>query len=73
MNVNSRVKQYIEDHGIKQVAIAEKMGIPIWQFNNIMTGRKKMSADELYKFCRALNCSADYILRYGDKEVEGGT
>lgn len=66
MNANTRVKRFVEDHGYTQSAIAKKMGIPRWKFNNIMTGRKVLSADELVAFCDAVDKSTDYILSYGD-------
>lgn len=54
MVVQSRIADYIRKMGIKQTAICEKTNISAWALSAMMTGRRKMSADEFEKICRAI-------------------
>ena len=54
MNVQSRISAYIRQMGIKQTVICEKTGIRVDAMNQIMNGKRKLSADEYELICRAL-------------------
>lgn len=54
MVVQKRVAQYINDLGIKQIAICEKTGISPTVMSAILTNRRKMTADEFELICKAI-------------------
>ena len=68
MKVYERVRQYIDDRGIKQVVIAEKAGIPKNTFNAIMNGKRTMYADDLRAICLALNVSPELFIEVKCKD-----
>lgn len=62
MQVYEKVRRYIDDQGMKQVAIAEKAGISKTTFNAIMNGKRTMYADDLRAICLALNVSPELFI-----------
>lgn len=62
MHVYEKVRAYIEQHGYKQVAIAQKAGISNTTFNAIMNGKRTMYADDLRAICIALNVSPEAFI-----------
>ena len=62
MQVYEKVRQYIDDQGMKQVAIAEKAGISKTTFNAIMNGKRTMYAEDLRAICLALNVSPELFI-----------
>ena len=62
MNVNERIKQYLEDHGIKQKFLVDKTGIPKEIISNIINKNRKLTAEELGKIANALGVSANIFL-----------
>ena len=62
MCVYESVRAYIDDHGIQQVVIAQKAGIPKTTFNAIMNGKRTLYADDFRAICLALNVSPELFL-----------
>ncbi len=62
MCVYEKVRAYIDENGLKQVAVAQKAGIPKVTFNAIMNGKRKMYADDLRAICLALNVSPELFI-----------
>lgn len=62
VEVYKKVREYIEDNGYKQVAIAEKAGISKVTFNAILNGKRTMYADDLKAICLALNVSPELFI-----------
>lgn len=54
-----RIKKYIEESGFKLTAIAEKVNIPMNTFSAMMNGKRKITAEEYFAICRALNVPLD--------------
>lgn len=52
--VQKRLSDYIKQMGIKQSVIALKTGIDPVIISAIMTGRRKLTADEFEMICRAI-------------------
>lgn len=52
--VAKKIKEYITDMGIKQAAIAKKVGMTDGQLSGILTGRYKLKADDFFKICEAI-------------------
>lgn len=68
MQVYEKVRRYIDDQGMKQVAIAEKAGISKTTFNAIMNGKRTMYADDLRAICLALNVSPELFIEVKCKD-----
>lgn len=68
MQVYEKVRQYIDGQGIKQVAIAEKVGISKTTFNAIMNGKRTMYAEDLRAICLALNVSPEMFIEVKCKD-----
>ena len=62
MAVYEKVRAYIEESGLKQVAVAEKAGIPKNTFNAILNGKRTLYADDLRAICLALNISPELFI-----------
>lgn len=54
MVVQSIVAQYIKTMGFKQSVIASKTGLSENAVSAILNGKRKMSADEFAKICKAI-------------------
>lgn len=62
MGVYEKVRSYIDENGLKQVAVAEKAGIPKTTFNAILNGKRILYADDLRAICLALNVSPELFI-----------
>lgn len=62
MCVYEKVRAYIDEKGLKQVAVAQKAGIPKVTFNAIMNGKRTLYADDLRAICLALNVSPELFI-----------
>lgn len=58
MHVYEKVRAYLDENGLKQVAVARKAGFSVSTFNAIMNGKRTLYADDLQRICWALNVSA---------------
>ena len=65
MKSYERIKQYLEDNGIKQKYIAEKTGIQENKLSLTLNGQRIMTADEFIKIIYVLNLDANKFV-YGD-------
>lgn len=62
MSVYQKIRAYIVENGLKQVAVAEKAGIPKNTFNAILNGKRTLYADDLRAVCLALNVSPELFI-----------
>ena len=62
MSVYEKVRAYLDDNGLKQVAVAQKAGISKVTFNAIMNGKRTLYADDLRAICLALNVSPELFI-----------
>ena len=62
MEVNKKLKEYLDSHGITQAFLVKKTGLPHWVLSNIINGKRRVTADELGKIAVALNVSANIFL-----------
>lgn len=61
--VYQRIREYLKDHGIRQVFVADKAGIDRSVFNLMLHGKRTIKADTLVDICNALNISDMDIFR----------
>lgn len=64
MYIYEKVRNYIDENGIKQVAVAKKVGIPNVTFNAIMNNKRTMYAEDLKAICIALNVSPETFVDF---------
>lgn len=57
--VGSRIKKYLEEKGISQTFLAEKSTVPISALNPILNEKRKVTAEEYFLICEALNVSTE--------------
>lgn len=62
--VNDNIKAAIEASGIKQKFIADKVGITENMLSAIITGRRKISADEFFRISDVLGMEAKDLFNY---------
>lgn len=63
LRVYQKVREYIEEKGIKQVVVAQKAGISKTTFNAIMNGKRTLYADDLRAICIALDVSPEVFIK----------
>lgn len=60
--VGSRIKNYLNDNGIKQIFLAEKTGLSPNAISDICNHDRKIDVIEYAKICKALNVPLDTFL-----------
>lgn len=55
MKINLKLKDVLEDRGIKQSYLCEKTGLSADSVSRILRGTRKISAEEFLNICEALN------------------
>ena len=59
--LNQKIKKYMEDRGIKQSFLKERLGMTASTVNALLNGNRGISAEEYFKICAALNVPLDYF------------
>ena len=67
--IGQRVRECRLQAGFTQAQCAEVMDISVNFLSEIETGKKGMSQETIYKFCKQLQISADYLL-FGAQKKE---
>lgn len=67
MIVDSLAK-YISDHGIKQKAIADHLGIAPSSMSALLLGNRRMSADEYVAICDFLDVPYSKFVNQDDEQ-----
>lgn len=62
MKIHERVRNYLDQNGIKHSVIARKAGISNSTFSAIMCGKRIMYAKDLESICIALGVSAETFI-----------
>ena len=65
--IGQKIKQYLDENGIKQSFVAEKVGIPQAQMSEICNKGRKIDCVLYYKICKALNVHLELFLE-GEEE-----
>jgi len=58
----NRIKEVLEDKGIKQIWLAEKLGKSYNMVNSYVQNRRQPSIEDLYKIAVILNIEAKELL-----------
>ena len=62
MEVNARIKAYIDEHGLKQSRIAEKARLKNQTFNAMLNQKRRIYAEEYSAICKALGVNPKVFL-----------
>ena len=65
MVVQSKVAQYLEELGIKQSWLAQKTGLTDNMISGILNGKRKMTADEFVRICKAIGKNPNDFMEAG--------
>lgn len=60
--INRKLKQYLKDHGIKQVWLAQKTGIGKIALSQILSENRILTSEEFLKICEILKLNSEYFL-----------
>ncbi|MEA4831892.1 hypothetical protein SDC9_192026 [bioreactor metagenome] len=59
--IGTKIKKYLDERGIKYKTIAEKANIENSIFSVILNEKRKLSAEEYFEICKALDVNASYF------------
>ncbi len=65
MVVQSKIAQYLEEQGIKQSWLAQKTGLTDNMISGILNGKRKMTADEFVRICKAIGKNPNDFMEVG--------
>lgn len=57
------IKEYLDDHGIKQSFVAQQTGLTDRIISDICNKDRRVEAMENYKICKVLGLPADYFCK----------
>jgi transcriptional regulator with XRE-family HTH domain len=60
--VGARIKKYLEEHGIKQSFVADKVGLTASQMSDICIKDRTIDCLVYYKICKVLNVPLESFL-----------
>jgi transcriptional regulator with XRE-family HTH domain len=52
LDTNEKLKQYIKSNRLKHGLVAEKSGINTKKFSRIITGKQRLTVEDLEKICK---------------------
>ena len=61
--VGAKIKEYLQQNGIKQSFLAEKTGLTNSQVSDICIHDRKVDCIEYYKICQALNLPLETFVK----------
>lgn len=61
--VGARIKEYLQQNGIKQTFLAEKTGLTDSQISDICNHDRKIDAITYYKICKVLDVPLDTFVK----------
>jgi putative transcriptional regulator len=64
----NRIKEVLEEKGIKQIWLAEKLGKSYNMVNSYAKNRRQPSLEDLYRIAKILNVSVKELLIEQDEE-----
>lgn len=70
MATGLRLKRLLAEKGVKQIAVAEAIGMKKTAFNAIVNGRATLRVDTLEKVCAFLGVSPAIFFKYKVQENE---
>lgn len=68
--LGEKIKKILEEKGMSQRKLAQKMGISPSSLNQYVRGRKNVGLKIILKLCKTLDVSSDYLLGLETKTYE---
>lgn len=62
--VNERINAAVEDSGLKQKYIADRIGVSEPTFSAILSGKRKVDVDEFFSLCQVLQKTPEQLYHY---------
>ena len=59
----SNIRRMLDEKGIRQTKVAEKLGVSKYAFNNMLFGRRIIRAEDIPGIAKALGCTCNDIFR----------
>nr|WP_296955819.1 helix-turn-helix transcriptional regulator [uncultured Mediterraneibacter sp.] len=57
--VGLKIKEYLDQHGVKYSYLSRLTGIPMNLLSLTLNGKRRMSVEEYFTICKALDVSVD--------------
>lgn len=54
------LEEFLKPSGMTQLALAEKMGVPVQRVNTIVNGKRNITADTAWRLAKALGTSPEF-------------
>lgn len=67
MNLADNIKAIREEKGLKQIEVAEHIGVDKSAYSKIEKGLRALTVDELQKMAKLFNMTTDQIINYDGK------
>lgn len=58
-----KIRDYMDNKGIKQTFLAEKTGLSLQAINTILNGNRKIEANEYFEICKALDKPLEFFFK----------
>lgn len=65
--LGAKIKRYLDDNGIKQTYLAQKLGLFDSTVSDMLSGKRNITAVEYYKICKAINVPME---KFVEEELE---
>ncbi|MCC8097115.1 MAG: helix-turn-helix domain-containing protein [Eubacterium sp.] len=62
MMLGKKIKTFLNQRGIRQNFICEKTGLSAQTVSAMLNGDRKITAEEYFLICEALNVKADFFI-----------
>jgi len=59
--LGQKIKSFAEEKGLKFSTIADRAGIPTNTFSAMINGKRRITAEEYFSICEALEVSVTYF------------
>ena len=66
--LGQRIKEYLDENGIKYSYVADEIGIQKSTFSAMLNGRRKIVADEYFDICRVLRVELGFFMEDEKKQ-----
>lgn len=63
MELNEKLARAVEESGIKQSFIADKIGLTESVLSSLLTGRRKVLAQEFFEICEVIHRKPEEVYR----------
>lgn len=70
LNIEKAIRDYLVAHGITQAFIARKCGWTKQRMNAILSGRQKISVDDMGAICETVGVPYDYFYNAAKRAVQ---